>query len=226
MWRAILVLLVLAPSEAFGFKPAPPTRHDVPSPNGAFVIDVDPIAKRNTVFATDSRDKPLWSWDGGVWGEHFLSNDGKVVALVTWRFVTVNELATGACVEFWDRTGRFRTYTFAELCAHPSRILGTGPVGDSWREWYSGAMGDGDTVQVRTTDEFEYVFSMEDGRILQTIRVREPKAIEETLGASGFLGLPWSLWWILPATGFTVAGLLVALRLRRARSSRPGAMTF
>src|SRR5438128_2073608 len=109
MWRCILLLMFVLEGRALAFKPASPVRHDVLSPNGAFVLDVNPSAKRLTVYPAGKRDQPLWSFERPVWQEkHFLSNDGKVVAVVTWEFVQVDEVDEGTCVEFWDQTGKFR----------------------------------------------------------------------------------------------------------------------
>jgi len=136
MWRAGLLLLLLSAGPALGYKPASPVRHDVFSPNGAFVLDVDPAAKRLTVYATGNRQKPLWSFDRTVWQEqHILSDDGRTVGLVSWRFVQLDELSDGVCVEFWNRDGLLREYTFAELCPHPANFyIESGPVGDFWRK--------------------------------------------------------------------------------------------
>lgn len=142
MWRSIPLLLLLA-GEALAYKPAPPTRHDVFSPNGKFVLDVNPISKRHTVYASDKRDQPLWAFERDVWQEtHFLSNDGKALAVVMWQFVTLDSLADGICVEFWDRTGKVREHSFAELCPCPTRYyFESGPVGSFWRIWYSVVKG-------------------------------------------------------------------------------------
>src|SRR5947209_15477956 len=137
MWRAVLGLLVLATAQAEGYSPARPVRHDVPSPNRAFVLDVDPAAKRLTVYATGDRTRPLWAFDRPVWQEqHFLSDDGRVVAVVSWRFVQVDDVASAAGVEFWGRAGRFRAFPVGELCPDPATLgmLGFGPVGDCWRK--------------------------------------------------------------------------------------------
>src|SRR5262245_57227058 len=103
MQRAGLLLLLLSTGPALGYKPANPVRHDVFSPNGAFVLDVDPAAKLLTVYAVGDRQKPLWLFKRYVWQEqHFLSDDGRTVGLVTWRFVRVDDLSEGVCVEFWN----------------------------------------------------------------------------------------------------------------------------
>lgn len=205
MRRSILFLLLLATGDALAYSPAPPTRHNVHSANGAFVLDVDPGASRLTVYAADNRDKPLWSFDCDVWQEnHFLANDGKVVAIVSWRFVQVEHLDDGVCIEFWNNTGKFKEYSFAEVCPYPRRYwLEPGPVGSFWRTWYSEAEGNGTNLRVRTTYEFEYVFAMDDGRIFETTRV----------------GLPWWSWWALLL--LSLGGVAVFFVNRRWRARKP-----
>ena len=200
MWRSVLLLLLLPAGDVLGYSPVRPKRHDVQSWNRMFVLDVDPGAQRLTVFAADKRDKPLWSFKRRVWQEkHFLSNDGKVVAVVTWRFVPADSLGDGVCVEFWDQTGKIREYPFAELCPHPAHCFFDGPF--LWREWFSEAEGDGATLRVCTTDEYEYVFAMDDGRILKTARV----------------GLPWWFGWALLSLGLGgIVWFVIRRRRRRA----------
>jgi hypothetical protein len=209
MWRAGLLLPLLFAGPALGYKPASPVRHDVFSPNGAFVLDVDPTAKRLTVYAAGNRQTPLWSFDRSVWQEeHFLSDDGRMVALVAWRFVQLDKLPGGVCVEFWNQTGLSRNYTFAELCPNPSdSYLEWGPVGDFWRKWYSQVDGDGTHLRVRTTDKYEYVFAMDDGRIVEKSRN----------------WLPWWAWWVLSAFVIcgVVGGMLILVRRRRRAKLRP-----
>jgi hypothetical protein len=207
MGRAGLALLLLSAGPVFGYKPAPPVRHDVFSPNGAFVLDVDPEGKRLTVYAAADRATPLWSFDREVWQEsHFLSDDGQVVGLVTWRFVQVDELADGVCVEFWNRTGRFRQYTFAELCPHAGNIgFEAGPVGDFWRKWYSAVDADGTTLWVRTTDEFEFTFALDDGRMIKRSRVGQPE---------------WAWWLLLVLVLAAGTGGIMLFVSRRRRAKR------
>jgi len=206
MRRAALLLLLFSAGPALAYKPASPVRHEVFSPNGEFVLDVDPAAERLTAYATGDRQTALWSFNRHVWQEqHFLSDDGQTVGLVTWRFVQVDELVDGVCVEFWNRTGRFREYTFSELCPNPSEFWEMCPVGDFWRKWYTDVDSDGTTLRVWTTDEFKFVFALDDGRIVKKSRI----------------GVPWWAWWLIPFLVLFAAVVMFMRRRRRATRRLP-----
>jgi hypothetical protein len=106
-----------------------------------------------------------------VWHYPFLlSNDGNVVVTLRWENVLEKHLADGTCIEFWNRDGVFKAYTFAELCPDPARtwICGSGQIGFFVRTWYTQLDQDADTFHVRTTDLYEYTFSLADSQILST----------------------------------------------------------
>jgi hypothetical protein len=207
MWRSFFLLLLFPVGEVLAYKPAVAQRHDVYSRNGAFVLDLDPQAKRLTVFAAGKRDVPLWSVDRHVRLQRpFLSNNGKVVALVAWEFVDVDSLDKGVCIEFLNDKGKFREYTFNELCPHPAYAFwASGPVGLFWRKWSMQVFAEGDTLCASTTDEYAYVFSMDDGQILQTTRV----------------GLPWLMRWVCALSPVGGIVLLIVLWRRRRKITTP-----
>jgi hypothetical protein len=133
-----------------------------------FVLDVNPEAEVHTVYVTKDRSKPLWTFSKHVWHYPFLlSNDGLVVATLAWKYVKVETLDHATCLEFWNKDGIFKSYTFTEICPHPARteLVGIGPIGDFWRTWYTDLEQDGDTFRVRTTDLYEYSFALTDGSI-------------------------------------------------------------
>jgi hypothetical protein len=207
-WRPLLCLLALPTGEALAYKPNLPRRHDLLSPNHQFVADVDPSAKRFTrctIYSTANRRRPLWSLERGPvgFGDYYLSNDGKVLAYVHWRYVMKEDLPDDTAIEFWNETGRFKAYTVGEVCPRPARArddgpLG-GPMGEPWRDWHRGAESDGDQLRVRTTDGYESAFSLADGSMLSRRRV--------------------TLWaWmpvILAAVGLSAAVVAFAYLLRR-----------
>jgi hypothetical protein len=169
-------LLALLPSVCRATSYADPERHDVFSPNRAYVLDVNPKTDRHTVYAVADRSKPLWSFSADVWhAPFFLSNDGKVVAEPAWRHIRVQDVEKATCIRFWNRTGEFKTYSFAEVCPNP-RSRGwfeVGPIGGFWRVWYESVTQDGDTLRVMTTESYEHTFSMKDGSILSSRLVWE-----------------------------------------------------
>ena len=216
MYYIIFALTLLLASESFAFSPARPKKHDLFSENGKYVVDVDPEAKLFTVFAANNRGRPLWSFSRPVqFGSHFLSNDGNSIAIVHWRFVGVDFLDEGVCVEFWNETGKFVEYRFNKICPYPRQFwinvwLVDGPVGEDWRTWYTELELNGDTLRVRTTDEFEYSFSMLDGRIVDAKRI----------------SWPWFTCWVLPLFGgFAIRRRILRRRLESQHQSRNRAPT-
>lgn len=171
MYRMTLGLLLLIPVPASAFKPAPPERHDVFSPNRQFVLDVDPKTKTNTVYLVNDRKNPLWSFEGVIWlGPAFLADDGNSVAVISWEHVQVEGLREETCIRFRNKGGLLKSYTFGEICPNPRRQgwFERGPVGSFWRVWYSNAEQKGNLLRVATTDLYEYTFSLENGSIVAT----------------------------------------------------------
>src|SRR4051812_34432358 len=104
-----LLTLALTGSTASAYSVAPPRRQAVFSPNRAFVLDADPDAKVNTVYSTADRATPLWSFPGVLWvSDVNLSNDGAVVAVVSWPFIQERSLPGDGAVSFYNRDGLFR----------------------------------------------------------------------------------------------------------------------
>jgi hypothetical protein len=170
MWRAIIVL-VLLPSIGEATSFAKPKRHDVLSPNRQFVLDVNPLTHKHTVYSVTDRNTPLWSFIKPVSLEPLLlSNDGLVVVWLHWKFVGENTLANSNCIEFWNKDGLFRAHPFAELCSDPARtwMSGGGPLGLGWRTWYTKLDQDADAIVVRTTDLHEYTLLLPAGEVTDT----------------------------------------------------------
>src|SRR5262249_27776749 len=130
-----------------------------------FVLDVNPETETHTVYSAQDRTQPLWSFSAPVWqAPFFLSNDGAVVVKPGWRHVQVDDLTQATGVTFWNRQGKFRTYTLTELCPNPPKTqdVGVGPIGDFWRTWYTDADQDDETFILRTTCDIEYRFRVSD----------------------------------------------------------------
>ncbi|MBM4071596.1 MAG: hypothetical protein FJ271_22085 [Planctomycetes bacterium] len=164
---ALLASLALAPA-SHAFKPAPPIRRDVWSPSGEYVLDVNPETNVHKVHLAANRKTSLWSFAQplGI-GEVFLSDNGKVVAIVAWRFAH----GEGDCVTFRNNTGTIKSYPFAEICPNPRVKLPfePGPIGVVsfiWRNEHFLRDEIEDTFQVTTTGWHEYIFSMKTGEIV------------------------------------------------------------
>lgn len=168
-WLFTLSSALLVASPANAYSPAKPHRHDVFSRNGLYVLDVDPIAEVNTVYSIADRTRPIWSFPGKLWlGRGCLSNDGKVVIIVNWPFVTEEHLATAFAVEFRNKDGVFRSYLVRELVPDPplTQNIGPGPIGDFWRTWYSEVNDDGDEFSLQTTGIYNYRFRFSSGEMI------------------------------------------------------------
>jgi hypothetical protein len=167
--RLAMLVLLLTAAPAFATSYARPKRHDVLSPNGAFVLDVRPDTKVHTVYAFRDRSKPLWSFSCTVWHFPFLvSDDGRVVATVAWEHIPVQAIVGAKAVRFRNKDGEFRSHLLRDLCPDPPKTkeVGRGPIGDFWRTWYTKVQNDGDTFTIRTTCETEYRFRYADGELV------------------------------------------------------------
>ena len=165
----VAVIVLSAASCAHATSYATPKRHDVFSPNRLFVLDVNPETSVHAVYSTADRSTPLWTFSKRVWHyPFFVSNDGKVVATTAWKHVREDKLATVPCINLWNASGTLRSYGFSEICPSPppTSWVGVGPIGDSWRTWYTDASQDGDTFTVTTTDWYSFTFSLRDGAIV------------------------------------------------------------
>ncbi len=162
-------MLSLVASPANAYSPGRPQRHDVLSLNGLYVLDVDPIAEVNTVYSVADRTKPIWSFRGKLWHcKELLSNDGTVVVIVHWPFVTEERLADSTGIEFRNRDGAFKSYSVGELVPDPplTQDIGPGPIGDFWRTWYSGINDEGDEFSLQTTGIYDYRFRFSNGEMI------------------------------------------------------------
>jgi hypothetical protein len=132
---------------------------------------VNPDTGHHVVYAAADRRTPLWGFEK-VFTYHvpvFLSNDGKVAAMLTPQFVLEEEVGSISCLHFWGPQGILKSYRFAELCPDPDipRAEDKGPPGDNWLMWYRQISHAGESFTIQTTDLYEYTFSLRDGRILR-----------------------------------------------------------
>jgi hypothetical protein len=167
MKTAVLVVLLTA-SPAFVTSYAAPERQDVYSRNRAFVLDVNPETDIHSLYDVRDRSTPLWTFSRGIWyGPILVSDDGAVVAIVAWEHVQVDDIADVKAVEFWNRSGEFRSYPLTELCPNPPKTqdVGIGPIGGFWRTWHADHEDAGDGFRLMTTRCAEYVFRYSDGEL-------------------------------------------------------------
>jgi hypothetical protein len=149
------------------------------SPNGVYVLHLNPKTRTHAVCATANSNVSLWSFSKEYFYESpiFLSNDGKVVAILAWKYMNLDELdeqkrrqfwSKGKCIQFWNSEGEFKSYQFAELCPTPQKKdHWEGPIGDNGGIWFTQAIQEDDTFRVQTTDSYEYTFSLKNGSILE-----------------------------------------------------------
>ena len=207
----LCVLLGLVVAETLATSIADPERHDVFSPNGVYVLDINPETETHTIYRSSDRSAPLWSFSKPVWHYPFLvSNDGTVVVTLAWRYVPVDDLDAVDCIQFRNGKGVFRTYSFREICPAPARtsFVGLGPIGDFWRTWYTGLKQGGADFSVTTTDLYAYRFDTSSGDL-----------IERRIVWGNLLYKPSC--WLIAAGTLVLAVLAAVTLLRRRRSSVP-----
>lgn len=193
--RGLVVLLIVglvgvAGATSYG----PPEKHDVRSPDGAFVLHVDPSAQRITVARSDAAATPLWSLERKIGFEtYFLAPGGQRVAAVTWQFVQVDNLGDPA-VEILDGGGRVTYWSVEDLIAQPPRIRGVGPIGSFWRRWLASAHQEGDELIVETAGVHRYRFAIANAELVAS--ELRPAGVALVAAGYGMLALAALLvWW-------------------------------
>jgi hypothetical protein len=89
----------------FATSYAPPQERVVKSPNGLFLLRIQPNGGRHEIVAAKNPKQVIWSFDRNVWhDEYFVSDDGAHVAWIAWEFVRTDEYKNNA-VEIWDKDG-------------------------------------------------------------------------------------------------------------------------
>lgn len=166
---AMLAMLAFIPP-SLAYSPDRPSRRDVFSPGGKYVLDINPETNTHIIYLADNRKTPLWSFSKELTiatiSQIFLSDSGKTVAIVAWQFAH----GEGDCITFWDRTGKIKSYPFSEIC--PSPRMGfpweRGPIGGINFIWCDHVVRDEveNTLRITTSGWYEYTFSMETGAIL------------------------------------------------------------
>jgi hypothetical protein len=185
----VLALLLCTTRIAGATKYAPPEERDEPSPNGAYVVHVDPKGKLHVVRRGTT---PQWSFTREVgFDTFFVANDGKTVAVVRWHLVKLEQLDEPA-VELWTQAGLARTYSVRELVAQPARPTGVAPIGGFWRRWRTGVHFDGRFLDVETTGLYAYRFDL-DGDVERSLAASGALRWAASLGC---LAIAFALGWL------------------------------
>jgi len=124
----------------------PPRDREVKSPNGQFLLHINAESGRHEVR---EGSKVLWSFDKDVWHDaYFVSNNGRFVLWVSWRFVQANNVKTDA-LRVYSSRGVALERTFAELGnPRPYRQDEIGPIGDFWRIWRGEVTRKGEVISI------------------------------------------------------------------------------
>ena len=165
----LMLFCVLGAGSVGAYSVAKPRSTEVYSPNGQFVLTLDPEHEEQPVYAADDRATPIWTLKQSMWHQGFhLSSDGRVVAVVAWHYVQIDSYGGGA-VRFFDANGPLRTHSFEDLCREPyttDEIVG--PVGEFWRCWLWKETATGNELVVHTVDGRIHHFDMNTGELLRT----------------------------------------------------------
>jgi hypothetical protein len=188
-------------------------RHEVFSANGAYVLVINPQTKQHVVCSVADRRTALWSFSEDCYHEApaFLSNDGKVAATLMAPFLLEGESGSVSCVRFWNPQGRLKTYHLADLCPDPDtcRPKDRGPAGGNWLIWFRETGHFDDTFVIRTTDLYEYTFSLKDGGI-----------IRQNLMWGNLLVKTW-FYVALGLAGLSILSIIWLIRYRRQQRRSP-----
>jgi len=133
-------------------------RHEVISKNGAFVLDVNPDAERNTIYFADDRTRPLWSFKGVLKTDVkkiLLADDGSVVALIGGSEMDDGTLKRGEGVRLIDRTGATRSHDYEDFNRASTFSYG---CGGNAALWFDEVIDHGDRFVIQTRDGKEHTF--------------------------------------------------------------------
>jgi len=226
MKKTIWLILLLLCFPCFATRYASPERHDVFSPNGQFVLDVNPGTETHYLYKSNDRTKPLWSFKKKVWHFPFLvSDDGATIVTVAWQHVSSENISDNGA-EFWNKDGMFKIIKIVELCPNPpqtEKLKIIGPIGDFWLTWYYEVINKGDSFTLITTKLDEYRISFADGNIIykkKAAPLKQNEPSEESTSLPVFHIIFMAVFFITFLILFILTGISVFLRKREKQKSR------
>lgn len=139
-----LGLVTTPPAPATSYGPPSPSKHS--SPNGKYVLKVDPEKDTHTIYRGRKR---LWSFRYDVWYyDYFISDDGQRVACVKWEYISLHFL-DDPVVTIHGPKGVIAEYKCKELSKprrYPKGDEAGRPIGQ--RLWRDKAWQEGDEVVI------------------------------------------------------------------------------
>lgn len=166
----ILLLSLICSFPAGATSYGKPKRQLIYSPNGEFVLFVNPETQRHIIRAASDPETEIWSFTCRVWHfPFFLSNDGQTVAVVAWRHVRRESLAESDCVTFYQADASEKGIPFEDVYPSPPRtsLVTIGPVGHFWRTWYYDVEQNGDLFTIATTGGGSAIFDLNERKLVK-----------------------------------------------------------
>ncbi len=139
-------LVLIFVSTAMATKFAPPQDRVVKSLNGQYRLDINAKTGGHEIR---EGEKLLWSFKRDVrHHDYYLSNDGKFVLWVSWKFVKADDVKKEA-LAIYSSEGLIWKRSFAEA-SEPRRYQKreVGPIGDFWRIWRGEITRKGEVISI------------------------------------------------------------------------------
>ncbi len=179
---AVSALLSLIPGFAFGHSSIQPKHHKRYSPNAKYFLDFNPETNFHSVYAVDSPDAPLWSFQSDAFWPYkqdesdgclFVADDGASIAGLTWvhREGKPPDYRTFDGLEFRGPNGLLAAYRRSRLPAGrlpvldiPVRIISF--VFHGSRHRGRSLSRQGDSLHLSTFGMRSFTFSLSSGKII------------------------------------------------------------
>jgi len=128
---------------------AEPQDREVKSANGKYSLKIEAESGKHRIY---EGEKLLWSFEREIWhDEYFVSNDGKHVLWVAWKFVREDQVKRDVAVKVYGAKGVEMSQTYDQVSQPRPYAEGeVGPIGDFWRIWRGECKQEGDVVTIQT----------------------------------------------------------------------------